>query len=105
MKWNFFSAVTECPDCEGHGWVWDGKGTGHGNDPDSGVVECDACKATGILDCEVCGLTTPVAGFDCIACETVSNLDAKHLTPKFKAELIEAIGHAFDAAMKGRGDD
>ena len=74
--WYTKSGVNECPECSGYGHVWDGRGSGHSNDPDSDVVVCDNCDGRGFHDCEVCGYDVPHVGHDCLACDLVGELPA-----------------------------
>ena len=86
-------AARPCSECEGDGYVWDGKGKG-GNDPDSGYPECEECEGEGSFPCDICGCEVEVTGFDCVVCDTLYNLtdlSAKQLT-KLRPIFDEALG-------------
>ena len=67
----------ECAICDGRGERWNGRGTGHANDPDSYDVECEACNGLGHLPCPVCGFNIDIPGYDCFPCEVVRELGTK----------------------------
>lgn len=64
-----------CGLCDGHGVLCDG----HQNDPDAGVSMCHECDGAGghEWECEDCGNSVIVEGYDCIACDTAGALPAK----------------------------
>ena len=96
--WDYHSGVPDCETCEGHGHVSNGRGRG-GNDPDSWNVECRDCDGNGHHVCAVCGFDTQVAGYDCLACATVSELADRDLTRVKPEELAAALGAAMQARL------
>ena len=72
-KWNYHSAVTPCPPCDGKGaapnrpWLSNG-------DPDCWDVECEACEGVGHHACAVCGFDHSIPGYDCLICEAVATI-------------------------------
>jgi hypothetical protein len=78
-----------CKTCEGAGVLCDG----HANDPDAGEVTCWDCDGSGGHDweCEECGNTVSVDGYDCIACETAGEFPAKGFDHAAIAKGIAAV--------------
>lgn len=98
--WNYHSAVTPCPTCEGTGEVWNGKGHG-GNDPDSFDVDCPDCVGSpveGLWPCKVCGFQHVVEGYDCLVCETVASIPEAALDAIEREHLQRAFAAALSAA-------
>lgn len=96
-EWNWRSGVLECRECEGAGAMWNGHGTGHGNDPDSWDVECRDCEGHGHYPCEVCGFDVRTKGYDCLVCDTVDELTADEVAAVDAAALADAMAKAVDA--------
>lgn len=96
-KWNYHSAVTPCPPCEGKGaapnrpWLSNG-------DPDCWDVECEACEGVGHHACAVCGFDHSIPGYDCLICEAVADIPASVLEDHDTALIIAAFAKALDAA-------
>lgn len=90
--WNYHSHVKACPTCEGEGTVaayrrpttWDPY-------PENPCPDCDGPNEP---ECEVCGYNLPVAGYDCLACDTVAALHPHEL----KAFDADAFVTAFKVA-------
>jgi hypothetical protein len=94
VKWHSKSGVTRCDECDGQGAVWNGRGRG-GCDPDSWDIECEACEGNGFHPCAVCGFDMDMAGYDCLACETVASIASKDLphidAATFTAAFVKAL--------------
>lgn len=96
-KWNWASQVTVCEACEGTGKLAAYRQPTI-NDPYP-ERPCDCGLGEHEPACEVCGYNLPVAGYDCLACDTVASLYATDLA-KFDAErFTAAIKVAMAAAM------
>jgi len=88
--WNYHSHVKCCPTCEGDGRVhsqrrpstWDPY-------PETDCPDCDGEHEP---ECAVCGYNLPVAGYDCLACDTAASL--------FPAALKAFDADVFAAALK-----
>lgn len=103
-NWNRFSHVTTCPDCLGAGVV-------HAyrrptvNDPYP-ETPCECGLGEHLPECEVCGYNLEVAGYDCLACDTVASLDAsalKHFdADAFAAAIKVALAKAREARSSAR---
>lgn len=102
--WNYHSHVAPCDQCEGIGSYPNGRGLG-GNDPDSWDIECDECEGHGHSACKVCGFDHIVPGYDCLACSTVEDVPTKLLTDEFRADFVQAVFGAFDAARLAHAAD
>lgn len=91
-KWYRESGVIKCDTCDGRGSIWNGRGLG-GNDPDSWDIACEDCDGAGHFACQTCGFATPVAGYDCLVCDTVYSLgqeDRASVTPEQLAAAFSA---------------
>lgn len=89
-KWNYRSAVTACNACEGAGVVHAHRRPTVSDPYPESPCECGIGEHQ--PECEVCGFTQYVPGFDCIVCETVACL--------FPADLRQLDVDAFAAAMR-----
>ena len=101
--WNYHSHVTACTTCNGHGAVASQRPrTVSDPYPEDRCTDCDGEPHE--PECEVCGYNLPVAGFDCLACDTVANLNAGELAnfdaDKFAAAVKSAVGAALVAQMR-----
>ena len=95
--WNYYSAVTCCPSCEGTGNVSSSRRASTWDPyPEVECPDCDGSEHG--PECEVCGFTTVVPGYDCYACETVYGLPDELLTDEVYADLCAAMLQAFGAA-------
>lgn len=92
--------VIECPTCDGRGSIPNGHGLG-GNDPDSWEVECRNCDGDGHFPCAACGFSTVIAGYDCLACETVRGISSADLLATDADSLADAM-HAAAVAEYAR---
>ncbi len=95
--WNYFSGVFDCGECEGHGYI--SRGGMGGNDPSSYSLTCQDCSGVGHHACTVCGFDVPVAGYDCIVCETAYNLTPAQMSDINPADIADAFAQAFNAAL------
>ena len=99
--WNYNSHVKVCAECNGAGTVR-AERRATVNDPypetacDCGLGEHEPC-------CEVCGYNLPIAGYDCLACETANSLYASDLAKfdadTFAAALKVAVSKALNEAI------
>lgn len=96
-KWNRHSGVLACATCGGHGTFHSmRRATVNDPYPESPCPDCDGQEH--YPECEVCGFDQEVAGFDCLACDTVEQLlpsalagiDAEAFTAAFKRALAAA---------------
>lgn len=95
--WNYHSHVTACQTCEGAGRVhsqrrpstWDPY-------PESA---CPDCEGEHEPECEVCGYNLPVAGYDCLACETVAALHPHELKAFDRVAFANAVAVAVRKAL------
>lgn len=101
--WNQASHSGECVVCEGHGKVWNQRGTGHANDPSSGMVECAMCEGTGKHACAVCGNDIEAKGYDCLVCDMVNELPTADLNPAELADLCKSVMLAVTARRTFEG--
>ena len=97
-RWNDGSRVTVCPDCQGAGVVWSPRPATI-DDPYPEMA-CDNCDGPNGPECEVCGYTTEVQGYDCFACDTVNNIPEAQLASFDIDELAAAMREALDAATE-----
>ena len=94
-KWNDNSGVTACEICEGSGVIASHRQATI-NDPYPEEPCPNGC-AEHSAECAVCGFDVEIAGFDCLACETVAIL---HDPAGFNScKFFEALKRAFDAAV------
>lgn len=89
-RWNAASHVTACTECEGAGWVHAHRRPTV-NDPYP-ENPCECGLGEHLPECGVCGFTQPVAGYDCIVCDTVASL--------IDADLRRLDVDEFSAAMR-----
>ena len=97
MRWNKNSGVMPaCQECEGAGYVPAARRPSiHDPYPEN---PCDCGLGPHDPMCEVCGCTIEVAGFDCIACDTVANLANGQVDERTITEITAAIVRAAQAA-------
>jgi len=100
MRWNDTSHVATCPECEGTGKV-----AAHRRPTINDPYPENPC-ACGLgehePECLVCGYTLPVAGFDCLACDTVASLPQSALARFDVATFAAALSNALIAAENER---
>lgn len=93
-NWNRFSHVTACPDCLGAGVV-------HAYPLSIRRAICECGLGEHLPECQVCGYNLEVAGYDCLACDTVASLDASALkyfdADAFAAAIKVALAKAREA--------
>lgn len=87
VRWDRHSGVLGCEVCDGTGLVE----CGHYR------IDCDECGGEGHLPCAVCGYGTQLTGFDCIVCETVAAITDEDLPRVEFSDLVHAFGHALKA--------
>ena len=89
--WNYHSAVTCCPTCDGAGEVASMR-LASVNDPYP-TDRCDHCDGVAQdPECSVCGFDQVVSGYDCFVCDTIATL--------FEADLKAFDPDKFAAAIK-----
>lgn len=98
-EWFRRSGIASCATCDGEGRYWNGRGLG-GNDPDSWMIDCADCCGTGQFNCEVCGFSTPVSGYDCLVCTMNYELTAEQREKIDPAELAASFTRSIAAAKK-----
>ncbi|CAB4120800.1 hypothetical protein UFOVP5_37 [uncultured Caudovirales phage] len=96
-RWDFASEVATCQTCEGAGEICTSPFHTHPNDPDRCDVECYDCEGAGHFACEVCGFDIQVPGYDCLVCNTASEIPAHMLTDDTAAHIGAALAAAFHA--------
>lgn len=103
--WNKYSVVTDCPDCEGTGYVAGYQRPSiHDPYPER---PCECGLGPHEPECDVCGFNQIIPGFDCFVCDTVAHLfDAdlqKFDVARFSHALAVAVELAKqDIAKKGK---
>lgn len=93
--WNWNSHVTACTECGGSGKLETRTGVDSYR-----VTGCDWCAGPHEPECEVCGFTVEVPGYDCLACETVYNLPDELLNADTATKLAAAIMRAVAMAWR-----
>lgn len=87
--WDYLSGVSRCETCEGRGKVHSfRRATTWDPYPE---VDCPDCDGEHEPECEVCGCEIIVSGYDCIACNIVSDLPAADLNPASIDRFVAAI--------------
>ncbi len=95
--WNYFSHVKSCPDCEGKGVVHAHRRP-HVDDPYP-EDPCECGMGEHEPACDVCGYNMEVAGYDCLACDTVAALTTSELA-RFDADgFAKAVKLATELAL------
>lgn len=95
--WNHFSHVTCCTECNGAGVVAaNRRATINDPYPES---PCECGMGPHEPECVVCGYDLQVAGYDCLACDTVAALTASELA-RFDADgFAKAVKLAAELAL------
>lgn len=96
-KWNNKSWVRSCPECNGAGVVASRR-IPTINDPYPERT-CDCGLGEHIAECEVCGFTQDIPGYDCLACETIAALHRADLERLDVAEFAKALTVARQLAL------
>lgn len=94
-KWDRDSDVTACPSCKGTGWVAASRRpTIDDPYPESPCPDCDGPQKP---SCPVCGYDLEVAGYDCLACETIAALPKAVFDTFDLSAFAVALGRAMVA--------
>lgn len=91
--WNYYSEVRTCATCDGLGVIHDSRIRPSVWNPYPEMA-CPDCEGEHGPTCDVCGFTVPVAGYDCLVCETVASLTDKDCSALDSAALAAAIMRA-----------
>ncbi len=95
--WNYHSHVKACATCEGAGRIpsqrrastWDPY-------PETA---CPDCEGEHEPECAVCGYNLPVAGYDCLVCDTVAALHQHELKAFDRVAFANAVAVAVRKAL------
>jgi DnaJ-class molecular chaperone len=95
--WNYHSNVTACPDCEGSGYVHSHRRATIDDPYPENRCECGLGEHN--PECAVCGFNQVVAGYDCLACDTVAALTDSDFADFAPGAFAEAVKVAVIARM------
>ena len=96
--WNYRSGVASCHICDGAGVVHAARRATI-DDPYP-ETDCECGIGEHLPECEVCGFTIEVPGYDCLACQTVADIPAKLLNADTATKLAAAIMRAVAMARR-----
>ena len=97
--WNWNSEVRVCATCDGLGRIHDARVRPSTWNPYPERT-CPDCEGEHPPECDVCGFSQSVAGYDCLACETIAALSGDDFAKLNDAAFSAAIMRA--AAMRRR---
>ena len=94
--WNYYSEVRCCETCNGLGCIPSSrKATVDDPYPD---MPCPDCDGEHLPECEVCGFTQQIHGFDCLACQTAYDMSDQEAA----AFDVQAFAKALSSALGAR---
>lgn len=96
-RWNYASHVTACSSCEGTGTVHAHRRPTVNDPYPESPCECGLGEHT--PECEVCGFTQVIEGYDCFVCETVDSLFGGDLRKLDVDEFAAAFRVAVEKAL------
>lgn len=99
-KWNYRSAVTACDACGGAGVVHAHRRPTVSDPYPESPCECGIGEHQ--PECEVCGFTQVVAGYDCFVCDTVASLFDADLRKLDVDEFSAAVSIAVEKALRAQ---
>lgn len=93
--WNYYSEVRCCETCNGIGLIPSScRPTVDDPYPEQ---PCPDCEGAAVPECEVCGFTQQINGFDCLACETAYNMSDREAAAFDVKAFAEALAQALAA--------